>query len=105
MQSLSLQQDNAPAHTARKTKSFFQGLGIHVLDWPANSPDLNPIENAWSVLKRNVEDRQPGNVEELEAVAREEWSKLPKSLFENLIDSMTRRIGQVLERNGGKADY
>ncbi len=45
------QQDVAPAHTAQSTKSWFNGNGVTVLDWPANSPDLNPIENIWGCCK------------------------------------------------------
>lgn len=103
--SMLFQQDNAPAHVSRRTKGFFETKNIRVLDWPANSPDLNPIENAWSLLKSKVAARCPKTLAELEHVASEEWEKIPRSYFESLINSMPRRINQVIERSGGKADY
>ena len=48
------QQDLAPAHSAKTTSTWFKDHGIPVLNWPANSPDLNPIENLWGIVKREM---------------------------------------------------
>ncbi len=48
------QLDLAPAHTAKSTKSWLNDRGVGVLDWPANSSDLNPIENLWGIVKRKL---------------------------------------------------
>ncbi len=55
------QQDLVPAHTAKGTKIWFNDHGVTVLDWPANSPDLNPIENLWGIVKRKMKDNRPNN--------------------------------------------
>ncbi len=52
------QQDSAPAHTAKSTKSWFYDHGVGVLDWPANSPDLD-IENIWVIVKRKMRNKRP----------------------------------------------
>ncbi len=71
------QQDLAPAHTAKGTKSWFNDHGVTVLDWPANSPDLNPIENLWGIVKRKMRDTRPNNADELKATVKETWASIP----------------------------
>ncbi len=67
------QQDLAPAHTAKSTKSWLNDRGVGVLDWPVNSPDLNPIENLWDIVKRN---KRPKNADEQKATVKETWASI-----------------------------
>ncbi len=53
------QQDLAPAHTAKSTKSWLSDHGVGVLDWPANSPDLKPIMNLWGIVKKKIRNKRP----------------------------------------------
>ncbi len=94
------QQDLAPAHTAKGTKSWFNDHGVTVLDWPANSPDLNPIENLWGIVKRKMRDTRPNNADELKATVKETWASIPPQQCHKLITSMPRRIEAVIKAKG-----
>ncbi len=99
------QQDLAPAHTAKGTKSWFNDHGVTVLDWPANSPDLNSIENLWGIVKRKMRDTRPNNADELKATVKETWASIPPQQCHKLITSMPRRIEAVIKAKGAPTKY
>ncbi len=99
------QQDLAPAHTAKGTKSWFNDHGVNVLDWPANLPDLNPIENLWCIVKRKMRDTRPNNADELKATVKETWASIPPQQCHKLITSMPRQIEAVIKAKGAPTKY
>ncbi len=102
---VNFQQDLAPAHTAKGTKSWFNDHGVTVLDWPANSPDLNPIENLWGIVKRKMRDTRPNNADDLKAAIKATWASIPPQQCHKLITSMPRRIEAVIKAKGAPTKY
>lgn len=86
------QQDSAPCHTAKSVKKWFFENAVPVLDWPSQSPDLNPIEHLWGVVKRRVKEEQPKNKKELIEIIFRVWEGLPDTVCSNLVQSMSRRV-------------
>ena len=79
---------------------------MNVLDWPAISPEISPIEHLWDHLGRRVRERNDvKNVRDLERVLHEEWTRIPMAVVRRLISSMRRRGGAVIDSNGGHTRY
>lgn len=104
-QSSIFMQDNAPCHKAKVVMNFLEAENIAVLDWPAQSPDLNPIENVWKILGELSKARNPKTTEELWDALKEEWNKITKREIEKLIASCSRRCQSVVEAKGLHTKY
>ena len=99
------QQDNAPQHKADISRRWFHNHGVDLLDFPPYSPDLNPIENLWGILKGRIEKRLARTTVEIERVLKEEWEALDKELLTSLAHSVPTRCAAVVSNHGHKAPY
>ena len=104
---LIFQHDGSPVHDANKVKDWFKEQKITKLDWPPQSPDLNPIEHLWDHLKRKLAryPREPKGVHELWERVEKEWNAIPQDVCSNLVASMERRVKAVKRAKGGYTRY
>lgn len=99
------QEDNDPKHRSRAAQAWLQRHDIKRLDWPSNSPDVNPMENVWAPLKDRVAARGAKNLDQLEQFIREEWAKLSREFAEHLVNSMPNRMQALMDAGGDAIDY
>ncbi|KAG1039200.1 hypothetical protein G6F43_012558 [Rhizopus delemar] len=102
------QEDGASCHTggyARWWKETHQIRGFEY--WPAQSPDLNPIEHVWNALERRIERKRSSvkNLEQLKVALREEWERMDDEFADRLVRSMKRRCEAVIKAKGGATEY
>ncbi len=76
-------------------------MGVSVLDWPENMPDLNPIENLWGIVKRKMRD----NADDLKAAIKATWASITPEQCHRLIASMPSHINAVINAKGGPTKY
>jgi len=102
-----LMQDNARPHSAMCVTEYLEEVGINKMNWPACSPDLNPIEHVWDMLGRSVRGREvaPASIHELRLALEEAWGNIQQEDICNLIDSMSRRLQAVIAARGGNTKY
>lgn len=99
------QQDNDPKHRSAHSKKLFAKNKIRDIQWPSQSPDLNPIEHLWEVLDREIRREKYTNVKDLFAGLQEKWAKIPLPVLIKLVDSMPSRCEAVLASKGYPTKY
>ncbi|UYV63896.1 hypothetical protein LAZ67_2005910 [Cordylochernes scorpioides] len=99
--------DNARPHRARLVNEYLQSENIRRMDWPARSPDLNPIEHVWDALGRRIGARHPSprTLVELRTAHLEEWGLLPLDLLQSLVNSMRARCETLIAVRGDHTPY
>ncbi len=100
-------KDGAPAHTALLTRNVLARNNVDILDFPALSPDMSPIEHVWDELKRRVYARPnpPSTIPELRNAVVHEWENIPQQFIANIITSMRRRCQALMRSRGGYTRY
>ena len=108
------QQDNAKIHKSNKALLWFKHNKIRLFTHPPYSPDLNPIENIWSILKNRLNKRynwrlpiikKDKDVEAFKRIISEEWENIPQEIIDNCILSMPQRYMDLKEAKGSYTKY
>ena len=99
-------QDGAPCHTAHDVKKWLHDCEVPFFEnWPSNNPDLNPIENLWSYMKRKLREMDTSTLARLEIAVHHLWENLPLDLLQSLANSVPKRLQECLRRKGNPTKY
>ena len=100
-----LLQDNSPIHRYHEVEDWLAAKNIPKLDFPSYSPDLNPMENLWTWLKRQLDHHTYANVDELRIGLFDIWNNMPTDILFALVESMPKRLEAVRTQRGFKTKY
>ncbi|CEG76202.1 hypothetical protein RMATCC62417_11132 [Rhizopus microsporus] len=102
-----LMEDGAPIHRVKIAAEWREAKGIKNMSWPAQSPDLNPIENLWSIMKKRVNAVCPyaKSQQVVEVVLENVWREITPEMINKLIDSMPKRAKDVIKARDGSTKY
>ena len=102
-------QDNAPSHAAVATIKDLEERSVRLIYWPSFSPDLNPIERLWNIMKNWINTHYPNNhktsYDTLRKQVREAWDAIREDTLEELIDTMQERCQDVIDAEGGHTKW
>lgn len=99
------QQDNDPKHTSKLCASYLERKKeadhLDIMDWPPQSPDLNPIELLWEELDRRVRDLKPTSLPSLWDCLKQAWNNIQPQTLQKLVERMPRLCAAVIKAKGG----
>uniref|UniRef100_A0A8R1I205 PBPe domain-containing protein n=1 Tax=Caenorhabditis japonica TaxID=281687 RepID=A0A8R1I205_CAEJA len=93
-------QDNDPKHTSGHVANWFRRRRVDLLEWPSQSPDLNPIEHMWEELEQRLKGFRASNANQIFAQLEAAWKSIPMTVVQTLLDSMPRRCQAVIDAKG-----
>ena len=101
------QQDNAPCHCSKRSRDVMENLNINVMNWPPQSPDLNPIENLWAIVKCKLKKYKMSKKSEIIFNFMQIWNHDEdiREICKKLVESMPRRVQAVLDAKGSHTKY
>ena len=99
------QWDNDPRHKSKLALEFYEKNKIDQLDWPPYSPDLNPIEYIWGIIKQEVNKCNLSKISEVILKVKEVWSELDQSKVEHSIENLPIRLSKYIDDEGDWIDY
>ena len=103
------QEDNAPVHTAKANRKYLESKAalevLRTMCWLPQSPDLNPIEQKWELLKSKVSKNSRSSKDSLWLSVQEVWKQLSPAVLKKYIDTMPKRLAAVIDAAGGHTKY
>ena len=99
------QHDSDPKYTSKLVTEFLAQKKVRILEWPSQSPDLNPVEHLWEHIERKISVRKPSNQRDLFQLIKRTWEEIPIDVLINLVDSMPGRCNAVAAAKGFPTKY
>lgn len=101
-----LMQHGTPCHRSKPVNEWLENRALNLFqDWPANSPNLNPTENVWSLMKRKLREKDTSSIPKLKAALLAAWNNMSEDTLQALADSFPQRLYQVITRKGNPIKY